>query len=78
MIKTEQEALDYLNSLIDNLEEQKKFVSKKEFMDLNFYQRNLVMMSNSIKHSDSFFNSFFKDKTEKEVKQWIEEEAKSW
>ena len=39
---------------------------------------NLIMMQNSINHSDDFFNSFFKDKTENEIKAWIDKEATKW
>lgn len=41
-------------------------------------QKNLTMMKNSIEHSDDFFNTFFKNKSREEIKEWIEKEAEKW
>lgn len=78
MIKTKNQALDYLKELINVLEEQKMFASRNELSYLKICQQNLIRMSNSIRNSESFFDSFFKDKDKEEVKQWIENEAKEW
>lgn len=36
------------------------------------------MMKNSINHSDDFFDTFFKNKTKEEIKEWINKEAEEW
>lgn len=33
---------------------------------------------NTIENSDDFYNAFFHNKTEDEIKQWIEKEAQRW
>lgn len=67
-----------MDNLIKQLNETLFFLNdlEKEFFLLG--QNNLIMMKNSINHSDDFFDTFFKDKTEEEVKEWINKEAEEW
>lgn len=67
-----------MDNLIKQLNETLFFLNdlEKEFFLLG--QNNLIMMKNSINHSDDFFDTFFKDKTEEEIKEWINKEAEEW
>ena len=50
---------------------------EKQFYQLTIMQ--LAAMRNTIdKEDDVFFNTYFKDKTIKEIKKWIEKESKKW
>ena len=60
------------------IEESKFFATKKDFDFLILSQNNLTAMKNSINHSDDFFEHFFKDKKEEEIKEWIEKESEGW
>ena len=67
-----------MDSLIKQLNETLFFLNdfEKEFFIL--CQNNLIMMKNSINHSDDFFDTFFKDKTKEEIKEWINKEVEEW
>ena len=67
-----------MDNLIKQLNETLFFLNdlEKEFFLLG--QNNLIMMKNSINHSDDFFDTFFKDKTKEEIKEWINKEAEEW
>lgn len=67
-----------MDSLIKQLNETLYFLNglEKEFFIL--CQNNLIMMKNSINHSDDFFDTFFKDKTKEEIKEWINKEVEEW
>lgn len=67
-----------MDSLIKQLSETLFFLNdfEKEFFILG--QNNLTMMKNSINHSDDFFDTFFKDKTKEEIKEWINKEVEEW
>lgn len=67
-----------MNNLFEQIEESKFFVAPKDFGFLQLTQNNLIAMRNSINHSEDFFESFFKDKTEEEIKEWIESESEKW
>lgn len=77
-IKTKEQAISLLNKLFEQIEETKFFVATKDLGFLQLTQNNLIAMRNSINHSDDFFESFFKDKSEKDVKEWIEQESEKW
>ena len=77
-IKTKEQARLLLNNLFEQIEESKFFAPPKDFDFLQLAQNNLIAMRNSINHSEDFFESFFKDKSEEEIKEWIESESEKW
>ena len=49
--------------------------------EIKFYrlcQKQLQLMRNTIDRNDEFYNQYFKDKTYREVMNWIEEESEKW
>lgn len=77
-IKDKTQALNLLDQFILQVNEILYFSNEVEKKFFIIARNNLIMMKNSINHSEDFFNSFFKNKTEKEVKKWIEKEAEKW
>jgi len=70
-IKLLQEFLDYCNEcmMMGNFIEQRYF---------SYVQMQIARMINSINNSEDFFNNYFKNKTRKQIMEWIEKEAKKW
>lgn len=77
-IRTKNQAIQLLNDLFNQLEETKPFVGTKDLAFFQLAQNNLIAMRNSINHSEDFFETFFKNKTKKEIQEWVEDEAKKW
>lgn len=67
-----------MDNLIKQLNETLFFLNDLEKGFFILGQNNLTMMKNSINHSDDFFDTFFKDKTEEKIKEWINKEAEEW
>lgn len=77
-IKSKEDALLFLDNLIQDCHEIMIFLPHHEAQLYILTIEQLNAMKNSINHSQDFFKRFFENKSGKEIKQWIESEAKKW
>lgn len=77
-IQTKEQALNLLDRLDTRLDETILFLTRQEMIFFQLAKQQLRAIKNSINHSDDFFSSYFEDKTEEDIINWIEKEAQKW
>lgn len=78
MCQTKETALQILDGYIEYFQE---CIIFSNTLNQPFYvlcKKQIQAMKNSINHTVDFYYTYFHNKTEEEIQQWIEKEAKKW